>query len=194
MVEQPLPCRETRDRQARADGEVDIAREGSEVARLDGHVLGQRAVTMPVRDAKDSLSERQPRRAVPEGGDHSGHFVARDRRCSVTVGAISPSRGPRQLGRDVSRCMNLNNDVVDGGRWLGPLHQRHPRRSRSLVRHDDRLHAAVLPSPRGPIARWDCCATAAPSALASVGPQPAAEHVTGNDTRAWNMRSGRHTG
>jgi hypothetical protein len=36
--------------------------------------------------------------------------------------------------------MNLNDDVVDRCQWLGPLHQRHPGRSRSLVRHNDRLH------------------------------------------------------
>jgi hypothetical protein len=36
--------------------------------------------------------------------------------------------------------MNLNNDVVYRRRRLGPLHQRHPGRSRSLVRHHDRLH------------------------------------------------------
>jgi hypothetical protein len=39
--------------------------------------------------------------------------------------------------------MNLNDDVVYRCRRLGPLHQRHPGRSRSLVRHDDRFHRAI---------------------------------------------------
>jgi hypothetical protein len=38
--------------------------------------------------------------------------------------------------------MNPNDDVVYRRRRLGPLHQRHPGRSRSLVRHHNRLHPA----------------------------------------------------
>ena len=75
---------------------------------------------MPVRNAEHSLSYRQSRRAVAEGGDHSGQFVAEDRGCSVTVAAIGPGRGPLQLGRDESRRMNLNDDVVYRCRRLGP--------------------------------------------------------------------------
>jgi hypothetical protein len=41
--------------------------------------------------------------------------------------------------------MNLNDDVVYRGHWLGPLHQLHPGRSRILVRHHHRLHR---PPPR----------------------------------------------
>src|SRR5436189_4189552 len=36
--------------------------------------------------------------------------------------------------------MNLNDDVVYRCLRLGPLHQRHSGRSRSLVRHNDCLH------------------------------------------------------
>jgi hypothetical protein len=36
--------------------------------------------------------------------------------------------------------MNLNDDVVYRCRRLGSLHQLHPGRSRSLVRHNDCLH------------------------------------------------------
>ena len=36
--------------------------------------------------------------------------------------------------------MDLNDDIVYRCLRLGPLHQRHPGRSRSLVRHHDRLH------------------------------------------------------
>jgi hypothetical protein len=36
--------------------------------------------------------------------------------------------------------MNLNDDVVYRCLRLGPLHQLHPGRSRSLVRHHYRLH------------------------------------------------------
>jgi hypothetical protein len=38
--------------------------------------------------------------------------------------------------------MNLNDDVVYRCRRLGPLHQRHPGRSRSLVRYHDCFHPA----------------------------------------------------
>src|SRR5436190_5187954 len=36
--------------------------------------------------------------------------------------------------------MNLNDDVVYRRLRLGPLHQLHPGRSRSLIRHHNRLH------------------------------------------------------
>src|SRR5690242_13185152 len=36
--------------------------------------------------------------------------------------------------------MNPNNDVVYRRLGLGPLHQFHPCRSRSLIRHHNRLH------------------------------------------------------
>ena len=51
-------------------------------------------------------------RLESESGDHSGQLVAGDRRCSVTIEAIGPGRGPRQLSRDESRRMNLHDDVV----------------------------------------------------------------------------------
>ena len=58
-----------------------------------------------------------------------------------------PTRSVRVEGhsisvRDESRRMNLNDDIVYRCLRLGPLHQRHPGPSRSLVRHHDRLHPA----------------------------------------------------
>jgi hypothetical protein len=41
--------------------------------------------------------------------------------------------------------MNLNDDIVYRCLLLGPLHQRHPGHSRSLVRHHDRLHLDTFP-------------------------------------------------
>jgi hypothetical protein len=38
--------------------------------------------------------------------------------------------------------MNPNQNLVYRRLRLGPLHQRHPGRSRGLVRHDNRLHPA----------------------------------------------------
>src|SRR5262249_14434649 len=85
-------------------------------------------------------SHRQTRRAISEGGDYSGQLVPRDRRRSATVEAIGPGRGPRQLGPDESRRMNLNDDVVYRCLRLGSLHELHPGRSCSLVRYHYRLH------------------------------------------------------
>ena len=144
VLEQSLPRGQARDWQARAHREVDVARQWREVACLDGYILRQGAVAMPVGEAEHSLSHRQSRRAVAESGDHSGQLVAGDRRCSVTVAAIGPGRGPRQLSPDESRRMNLNDDVVYRCLRLGPLHQLHPGRSRSLVRHNDCLHGNCL--------------------------------------------------
>src|SRR5439155_8275225 len=72
-----------------------------------------------------------------------GQLVRTDRRCSVTIAAIGPGRGTPYLRRDESRRMNLNGYVVYRCRRFGPLHQRHPGRSRSLGRHDDCFHRAM---------------------------------------------------
>jgi 2-polyprenyl-6-methoxyphenol hydroxylase-like FAD-dependent oxidoreductase len=49
-----------------------------EFYRLDGHILRQRAVAIPVGEAEHPLSDRQPGRAIAESGDHSGQFVSGD--------------------------------------------------------------------------------------------------------------------
>src|SRR5215472_10626158 len=145
------PCHAVRPdiTRGRTHGEVNVARQRCEVACLDGYIFRQRAVASPVREAEHPLSHRQPRRSIAEGGDHSGQLVAGDRRRPVTAEAIDPRRGPRQLIPGESRRMNLNNDIAvvrarEAGERrplrLGPLHQLHPGRSRSLVRHHYRLH------------------------------------------------------
>ena len=143
-LEQSLPRGEPRDWQARAHGEVNVARQRREVACLDGHILRQGAAAIRVREAEHPLSHRQPRRAVAESGNHSGQLLPGNNRRSVTAEAISPGRGPRQFIRDESRRMNLNDEVVYRWLRLGPLHQLHPGRSRSLVRHNDCLHGNCL--------------------------------------------------
>src|SRR3954453_16239877 len=62
VLEQALPRGEARHHEGRALLEVDVARQRREVARLDGHVLRQRAVAGPVREAEHPLPHRQPRR------------------------------------------------------------------------------------------------------------------------------------
>src|SRR5499427_1571287 len=149
VLEQPLPRGQARHHEGRTHGEVNVARQRREVASLDGYILRQRAVASPVCEAEHPLSHRQPRRSIAEGGDHSGQLVAGDRRRPVTAEAVDPGRGPRQLIPGESRRMNLNNDIAvirarEAGERrplrLGPLHQLHPGRSRSLIRHHDRLH------------------------------------------------------
>src|SRR5262249_46644326 len=104
----------------------------------------QGAAAIRVRETEHTLSYQQPGRAVAETGDHTRQLLARNRRRPVTVEAIGPGRRPRQLTRGESRRMNLNDDVVYRCLRLGPLHQLHPGRSRSLVRHNDRLHDNFL--------------------------------------------------
>jgi hypothetical protein len=59
--------------------------------------VDRHAVASPVREAEHPLSHRQAGCAIAEGGDHSGHLVAGDRRCAVAAEAIGPGSGPRQL-------------------------------------------------------------------------------------------------
>src|SRR5215831_9062757 len=153
VLEQPLPRGQARHHEGRALREVNVPWQRREVACLDGYILRQRPVASPVREAEHPLSHRKPRRSVAEGGDHSGQFVAGDRRRPVTTEAIDPSRGPRQFIPGESRRMNLDNDIAVirarevGERRplrLGPLYQLHPGRSRSLIRYNDRLHDKFL--------------------------------------------------
>ena len=58
VYEQPLPCRQSRDWQARAHGELDVAWQRREVACLDRYVFRQGAVAMPVGEAEHPLSHR----------------------------------------------------------------------------------------------------------------------------------------
>jgi hypothetical protein len=75
VLEQCLQRGEARDWQARAHCEVNVARQWREVACLDCHILRQSALAISVREAEHSLSDRQSRRAVAEGGDHSSQLV-----------------------------------------------------------------------------------------------------------------------
>src|SRR5437764_10312005 len=79
-LEQSLPRGEAGDWQARAHREVDVARQRREVACLDGYILRQGAVAIPVGEAEHPLSYRQSRRTPAEDSDHSGKLVAGDRR------------------------------------------------------------------------------------------------------------------
>src|SRR5258705_1962168 len=78
VLEQPLPPGQARHHEGRAHREANVARQRCEVACLDGHILRQRAVAIPVREAEHPLSNRQPRRAIAESGDHPGQFVSGD--------------------------------------------------------------------------------------------------------------------
>src|SRR6516225_3011183 len=139
VLEQPLPRGQAWHHEGRAHREINVARQRCEAACLDGHIFRQRAVAIPVREAEHPLSNRQPRSAIAESGDHSGQFVSWDGRRPVTADSIGPGRGPRQLIPGESRRMNLNNYVIYRRLRLGPLHQLHPGRSRSLIRHHNRL-------------------------------------------------------
>src|SRR5262249_26431746 len=78
VLEQALPRGQARHHEGRAHRKVNVARERCEVACLDGYILRQRAVAIPVREAEHPLSNRQPRRSIAESGDHSGQFVSGD--------------------------------------------------------------------------------------------------------------------
>src|SRR5260370_19983995 len=58
-LEQSLPRGEAGDWQARAHREVDVARQRREVACLDGYILRQGALPVPVRAAETPLAYRQ---------------------------------------------------------------------------------------------------------------------------------------
>src|SRR5205085_2700464 len=203
MLEQALPRGQARHHEGRTNGEVNVARQRCEVACLDGYILRQRAVAIPVREAEYPLSNRQPRRAIAESGDHSGQFVSRDGRRPVTADAIGPGRGPRQLIPGESRRMNLNNDVVYRRLRLGPLHQLHSGRSSSLIGRHNRLHRSppcvgllhvrYCATPRSLVALTD---GASPAQVVHTphlpqgppGPGPAVTFARSGITVAWDPK------
>jgi hypothetical protein len=80
--------------------------------------------------------------------------------------------------------MNLNDDVVDRCLRLGPLRQRHPGGSGSLVRYHDRFHLDTpLCSPR-------LCRTlgqrTAPRRLTRL----ACADAGGEERSVWDIRAG----
>src|SRR2546430_5570801 len=66
VLEQPLPCGQAWHHEGRPPREVNVAWQRCEVACLDGYVLSQRAVAIPVRQAEHPLSNRQHGRAIAE--------------------------------------------------------------------------------------------------------------------------------
>src|SRR5947209_4876021 len=93
--------------------------------------------------------------------------------------------------------MNLNDDVVNRRRRLGPLHQRHPGRSCSLVRHHNRLHPAPPGVELSPVTllhrRLMCSAVGEATALRWY---PAAERVGAmpapSEKQALNTKTAMH--
>jgi hypothetical protein len=144
VLEQALPRGQARHHEGGAHREVNVPRQRREVACFDGHILRQGAVASPVGEAEHPPPYRQPRRAISKSGDHPGQLVAGDRWRPVTAEAIGPGRRPRQLIPSESRRMNLNDNVVYRCVRFGPLHQLHPGRPRSLVRHNNCLHDNFL--------------------------------------------------
>src|SRR4051812_8874367 len=76
VLEQPLPRGQARHHEGRPPREVNVAWQRCEVACLDGYVLSERAVAIPVRQAEHPLSNRQPGRAIAESGAPSRQFVS----------------------------------------------------------------------------------------------------------------------
>ena len=99
-LEESLPRGQARDRQARAHCEVDVARQRREVPCLDGNVLRQSTVAIPVGEAEHALPDREARRAITDGTDHACQLMSGDRRCSVAAEAIGPGGGPCELSSD----------------------------------------------------------------------------------------------
>src|SRR5438270_3161089 len=56
VLEQPLPRGQARHHEGRPHREINVARQRCEVACLDGYILRQRAVAIPVREAEHPLS------------------------------------------------------------------------------------------------------------------------------------------
>src|SRR5690606_494934 len=140
--EEPLPGRESRDGEARADGEVDVAGQRREVARLNHDRFGERAVAVPRGEPEHPLADRQTARAVSERTHDAGHLVPGDRGRAVAAEVIDPGARPAELTRGESGCVHLDEHVVATRGGVGPLGECHSRGPRGGIRHDDRLHPA----------------------------------------------------
>ncbi len=132
---------------------------GRQVPRLDGDVLGQGAVPIPVGDTEHAVSQPEASRTVPESDHHTGDLMSRHHRASVAAGPVHPRRGPLQLGRGEARSSDLYEDITDGRSGpLDPLvdHSVEGVLGTPTVRHDQgmhtvrgRLHGTLLDSGQG---------------------------------------------
>ena len=115
MAEQALPGGQARHRHRGRDVMVQLLGLVCEVARLHGHVLGQRPVAVPIRQPEHLVTHGEPGRAPTEVDDHSGHLVTWHRRSAVVASTIDPGRRPVDLSRRVARAVHPYEDVAGAG-------------------------------------------------------------------------------
>jgi hypothetical protein len=80
--------------------------------------------------------------------------------------------------------MNLNDDVVYRWLRLGPFHQLHPGRSRSLLRYHDRLHDDFLLGSF--VSSVELAALESPFDIPCQGPWLASESEGGTALCQWS--------
>ena len=94
---------------------VDAGWQRREVARLNRHVLRERAVAGPVGQPEHSLADGQACGPVAERRNDTRHLVPGHTRYPVPTGTISPSPGPGQLPGGEPSGVHAHDDVVLGG-------------------------------------------------------------------------------
>lgn len=90
-----------------------------QVARFNRDELRRGAIPVPVAETDNAVTDGPAGDAVANLRDDAGEVVHRDRRCTVTSGAVRPGAGPRELiGNDSGRVDA--HERVAGGRSRVP--------------------------------------------------------------------------
>ena len=144
VVEQGLPCRQSGDHCTGGDGMVDAHWQRREVARLDRHVLRQRAVARPVGQPEHSLPDGQAGGPVAQFGDDTRHLMPGHTRRPVPAATISPRPRPGQLPTGKPSGIHAHDDIVLGSLRIRQLRQGQPSRTSVTVSDGDGLHSTFL--------------------------------------------------
>ncbi len=142
MVEERLPGRQSGQRNGCRLLERERGRQRRQVTRLHGHILGCRAVAVPVGQRVDSVADCRPGCAIAQGRDHPGDFVGRNYRASVPARAILPGWRPAQLGRRDARRTHVHQCVAHSYRWRRRLLVDQPLRPAAVVQAQS-VHVAL---------------------------------------------------
>jgi hypothetical protein len=93
----------------------------SQVACLDGDILGGAAVAVPVGQPEDTVTDLETGGAIANFGDNAGHLVCGDARRAVAAGPIRPGSWPVELVGHEGCGVHSDDHVTGGGVRVGGI-------------------------------------------------------------------------
>jgi hypothetical protein len=113
VVEQRLPVGQPGERDRRHLHKGPGGRHRGQITRLDGDVVGRRAITVPVGQRVDRGADRYACRSAAERGDYPRNLVSGNHRAAILPRAVLPGRGLAQLGRGDAGGVDADERITD---------------------------------------------------------------------------------